>query len=74
METMNVAEDPHRTWLADSRNLHRLKSVRAEAKGLPPLGSCGLLDTQTQHAYNTALHSEGVRKILLASVCPVTKN
>lgn len=30
--------------------------------------------TQTSHAHNTPLNSEGVRKSLLASVCPVMEN
>lgn len=69
-----MAENPHRAWLGDYRNLCRFRSVRAEGKDLPPLCSSGLLDTQTSHTYNTPLSSEGARKILLASIYPVMKN
>lgn len=74
METMSVAQDLQGTWLGDSRNLYRFKNVRDAAKGLPPQGPSRLLDTQTSHAHNPPLSSEGVRKILLVSICPVMKN
>lgn len=74
METMRVAQDPHRTWLGDFRNLHRSKNGRAAAKGLPLQSPSGLLDTQTSHEHNSSLSSEGVRKIFLILICPVMKN
>lgn len=49
MAMMSVSEDPHRTWLGDSRDLHWFKSVRAEAKTSLPCAPVSLTHKQLMH-------------------------
>ena len=50
-----------------------LKVSELKPRPSSPVLLC-LLDAQTTHAHNTPLSSEGVRKTLFASFCPVMKN
>lgn len=70
---MSVAKDPTGPGLAILEISTGLKVSELKPGPPSPVLLC-LLDTQTAHAHNTPLSSEGVRKILFASFCPVMKN
>lgn len=70
---MSVAKDPTGPGLVILKISTGLKVSEPKPGPPSPVLLC-LLDTQTAHAHNTPLSSEGVRKTLFASFCPVMKN